>query len=244
MPDAYSNAAILVVDDDPGIGELLAGYLGQAGYRTRAVADGEGMWRALSEDRFDAVVLDLMLPGVDGIALCRQLRLQSSLPVIMLTARGQAHDRIVGLESGADDYMAKPFDPRELLARLRSVLRRSLGAAPSAVDIASQARLGFADWKVDVAAHELQAPDGRVISLGNSDFRMLLVLLQHAGQVLDRDFLAGQVYGRDRMPSDRTIDMCVSRLRQYLEDDARHPTLIRTVRNQGYQFTARVRSDG
>ncbi|WMJ71107.1 response regulator transcription factor [Stenotrophomonas sp. 24(2023)] len=231
-------ARLLVVDDDPEIGALLAQYLGQHGLQTDVVGDGAAMWAALQRSRFDAVVLDLMLPGDDGLALCQQLRAQSSLPVIMLTARGRPMDRILGLETGADDYMAKPFDPRELLARLRAVLRRTgvqLEPPP--------ARLHFAGWTLDTRRRALQAADGRRHLLGDTDFAVLLLLLRQPDQVLERDFLVEQVYGRDRQPNDRGIDMCISRLRQVLEDDSRAPALIRTVRHRGYSLAGPVHAD-
>ncbi|KAF1013264.1 MAG: Transcriptional regulatory protein OmpR [Stenotrophomonas maltophilia] len=221
-------ASILIVDDDPEIGTLLAQYLGQSGLHTDVAGDGTAMWAALARRRFDAVVLDLMLPGEDGLALCQQLRAQGNLPVIMLTARGRPLDHIVGLETGADDYMAKPFDPRELLARLRAVLRRSgLQAEPPLP------RLHFAGWTLFTRTRAPQADDGRTHTLGDTDFAVLLLLLRQPDQVLERDFLVEQVYGRDRQPNDRDIDMCISRLRQVLEQDSRAPALIMTVRHRG-----------
>lgn len=235
---ANSPAHILIVDDDADIRDLLGEYLGEAGLRTSAAADGPGMWQALQAGGVDLVVLDLMLPGPDGLTLCRELRSRSQLPVIMLTARGQPVDRIVGLEMGADDYMAKPFEPRELLARIRSILRRATPA--STADDTPPRHYRFAGWELDTATRQMRAPDGRVVSLGGADYRMLHVLLQHANRTLGRDLLIDHVYGRDRMPVDRAIDVCISRLRQYLGDDARNPRLIRTIRNEGYLLSADV----
>ncbi|HDS0949054.1 TPA: response regulator [Stenotrophomonas maltophilia] len=237
----HPTARILIVDDDPDIGALLAEYLGQHGLQTVVAGDGAGMRGALAAHAFDAVVLDLMLPGEDGLALCQQLREQTALPVIMLTARGRPADRILGLEVGADDYMAKPFDPRELLLRLRAVLRRQAPVQPPAPDVA---RLRFSGWTLDPRTHLLQADDGRRHLLGETDFTALQLFLRHPDEVLERDFLVEQVYGRDRLPSDRSIDMCISRLRQMLEQDSRAPLLIRTVRNRGYCLAGPVQADG
>jgi len=238
-PTPTEGASILIVDDDPEIGALLAEYLGQAGLRADVAADGSAMWQALAARHFDAVVLDLMLPGDDGLTLCRQLRDRSNLPVIMLTARGRATDRIVGLETGADDYVAKPFDPRELLARLRAVLRRTgINADPL------PSRLRFAGFTLDTRTRQLTDARGTPLPLGGSDYSLLLLLARHPDQVLDRDHLAEQVYGRDRLPGDRAIDVCVSRLRQVLETDSRTPQLIRTVRHRGYTLAGPVQRDG
>ncbi|HYQ22881.1 response regulator transcription factor [Stenotrophomonas sp.] len=237
-------ARILIVDDDPDLGALLGQYLGQHGLHTVVAGDGEGMRAALAADTFNAVVLDLMLPGEDGLALCQQLRAQTTLPVIMLTARGRPADRILGLEVGADDYMAKPFDPRELLLRLRAVLRRQAPAQAAPAATVDVARLRFSGWTLDARTHLLQADDGRRHLLGETDFSALQLFLRHPDEVLERDFLVEQVYGRDRLPSDRSIDMCISRLRQMLEHDSRAPLLIRTVRNRGYCLAGPVQSDG
>ncbi|AWH15845.1 DNA-binding response regulator [Stenotrophomonas sp. ZAC14D2_NAIMI4_7] len=235
--NAAATARILIVDDDPEIGALLAEYLGRHGLHTDTAAEGMAMWAALDRQRFDAVVLDLMLPGEDGLALCQQLRARTALPVIMLTARGRAADRILGLEHGADDYVAKPFDPRELLLRLQAVLRRAQPAALAT-------RLRFAGWTLDTRTHQLQADDGRRHLLGETDFIALQLFLRHPDEVLERDYLVEQVYGRDRLPSDRSIDMCISRLRQMLEHDSRAPLLIRTVRHRGYCLAGPVLADG
>jgi two-component system, OmpR family, response regulator len=226
---------LLIVDDDAGIRDLLQGYLHAQGYGATAVADGEGMWKALREGTFDLVVLDLMLPGDDGITLCRALRESSALPIIMLTAHWQPAERVAGLDAGADDYVMKPFDPVELLARVRAVLRRTGPAQPR-----EPRALHFNGWRLDTRAREITSPAGRVVSLGGSDYRALRVLLASPHAPVGRDQLVDQVYGRDRAPNDRAIDVCVSRLRQYLEDDARNPSLIRTLRNQGYVLTADV----
>ncbi|MFK3772148.1 response regulator [Pseudomonas sp. NPDC089406] len=227
---------ILIVDDDPEIRQLLSTYLEEAGLRTSVAAHGRDMRRCLEERLVDLVVLDLMLPGEDGLTLCRELRVRSNIPVIMLTARGTLVDRIVGLEMGADDYLAKPFDPRELLARIKVVLRRTQ-SFPERARVDDATRLAFAGWCLDTASRQLRSPAGLVISLGNSDYRLLRLLLQHPNRALSRDFLLNHVFDREREPFDRSIDVCVSRLRQHLGDDPRNPALIRTVRNEGYMLT-------
>jgi two-component system, OmpR family, response regulator len=229
---------LLIVDDDAGIRDLLQGYLHAQGYGATAVGDGKAMWQALREGTFDLVVLDLMLPGDNGITLCRKLRESHDLPVIMLTAHWQASERVAGLDAGADDYVMKPFDPVELLARIRAVLRR---ATPSTK--AEPRMLRFNGWRLDTRVREMTSPGGRVVSLGGSDYRALRELLATPHRPVSRDHLVDQVYGRDRAPNDRAIDVCISRLRQYLDDDARKPSLIRTLRNQGYVLTADVHAD-
>ncbi|MEE1922957.1 response regulator [Pseudomonas sp. 148P] len=227
---------ILIVDDDPEIRQLLSTYLEEAGLRTSVAADGREMRRRLDEQLIDLVVLDLMLPGEDGLTLCRDLRVHSNIPVIMLTARGTLVDRIVGLEMGADDYLGKPFDPRELLARIKVVLRRT-HSFPERARMDEARHLHFAGWQLETTTRQLRSPAGLVISLGNSDYRVLRLLLQHPNRPLSRDFLLGQVFERERMPYDRSIDVCISRLRQHLDDAPKAAALIRTVRNEGYMLT-------
>lgn len=227
---------ILIVDDDPEIRQLLSTYLDEAGLRTSVAADGREMRRRLDEQLVDLVVLDLMLPGEDGLSLCRDLRVHSNIPVIMLTARGTLVDRIVGLEMGADDYLGKPFDPRELLARIKVVLRRA-HSFPERARMDEARHLRFAGWQLETTTRQLRSPAGLVISLGNSDYRVLRLLLQHPNRPLSRDFLLSQVFERERMPYDRSIDVCISRLRQHLDDAPKAAALIRTVRNEGYMLT-------
>ena len=234
-----SAARVLVVDDDREIRTLLAEYLEGNGYATQAVVDGAAMRQALDRDRFDLVVLDLSLPGEDGLALCRWLRTQSTVPVIMLTARGSTTDRIVGLEVGADDYLAKPFEPRELLARIRSVLRRASGTK----ERSEAKRLLVGEWTVDVGARTLLSSDGVVVALSGAEFRLLKVFLDHPQQVLTRDQLLDFTHGREIDAFDRSIDLQVSRLRQRLKDDARAPQLIKTVRSEGYVLATAVRAE-
>jgi len=233
---------ILVVDDDREIRTLLSEYLDNNGLRTVVAADGSGMWKALDEARIDLIVLDLMLPGDDGLQLCRTLRTRSSVPVIMLTARGQPIDRIIGLEMGADDYLAKPFEPRELLARIRSVLRRT-DALPPHLEPAPALRMGFAGWTLDLNARHLLNPDGVVVVLSGAEFRLLKIFLEHPNRVLNRDQLLNLTQGRDADPFERSIDLQVSRLRQKLGEDARSPQLIKTVRNEGYVLAAAVTAE-
>jgi two-component system OmpR family response regulator len=230
---------VLVVDDDAEIRTLLGEYLRKAGYRVTAVADGKAMWSALQGAHPDVVVLDLMLPGDDGLALCRDLRARSQVPIIMLTARGEETDRIVGLEMGADDYLAKPFNPRELLARIKSVLRRAR-SLPENLRPEPARRLGFAGWELDMATRNLTAPDGVVVALSGAEHKLLSIFLAHPQRVLTRDQLMDLMRGREAYPLDRSIDVQVSRLRRRLRDDAKEPTLVKTVRGEGYVLAAQV----
>ena len=227
----------LVVDDDGEIRNLLAEYLARQGFRVSLARDGREMRQVLENGRPDIVVLDVMLPGEDGLALCRDLRAKSSIPVIMLTARGEELDRIIGIEMGADDYLAKPFSPRELLARMKSVLRRARALPQTR---AEGHRVRFAGWTVDLAARHLVAPDGVVVPLSGTEFRLLSVFIEHPNRVLDRNQLMDLTLGREATPLDRSIDVQVSRLRQRLRDDAREPRIIKTVRNGGYVLAATV----
>jgi len=230
---------ILVVDDDPEIRHLLRQYLEKNGYQVTAVAEGGGMWMTLERSRVDLIVLDLMLPGVDGLELCRDLRARSKVPVIMLTARGDEMDRVLGLEMGADDYLAKPFSARELLARIKTVLRRvrDLPVDPLAD---SPERLAFNGWTLDTRTQHLTSPDGLVVPLSQAEFRLLQTLLIHPNRALTRDQLLDLTQGRDARPFDRSIDVLIGRLRRHLGDDAREPELIKTVRGRGYMLAARV----
>lgn len=231
---------LLVVDDDREIRNLLTEYLTQAGFRVTAVGDGKAMRRAMEANRIDLVVLDLMLPGEDGLSLCRDLRTRSnSLPVLMLTARGDEVDRIVGLEMGADDYLAKPFNPRELLARIKTILRRAQALPPN-LGLAEAKAFRFAGWTLDVATRNARAPDGLIVPLSGAEYRLLRVFLDHPQRVLPRDQLLELANKREAILFDRSIDVLVGRLRKRLGDDSKEPTLIKTVRGEGYVLAASV----
>jgi two-component system OmpR family response regulator len=229
----------VIVDDDAEIRGLLRDYLGRNGYRVTVAADGKGLWAALKRASPDLIVLDLMLPGDDGLTLCRDLRAQSEVPIIMLTARGEETDRIIGLELGADDYLAKPFSPRELLARMKSVLRRAK-SLPANLRRDEARAFRFAGWTLDVATRNLTAPDGVVVPLSGTEFKLLRILLAHPGRVLSRDQLVELMSSRDAGPFDRALDVQVSRLRHRLGEDAKVPAIIKTVRGQGYVLAAHV----
>jgi two-component system OmpR family response regulator len=235
-------AQILIVDDDREISTLLAEYLEKNGYRALTAGDGKAMWRVLDEARIDLIVLDLNLPGDDGLTLCRNLRTHSNTPVIMLTARGEPLDRILGLEMGADDYLPKPFEPRELFARIRSVLRRA-HALPPTMHAPEAQQVRFAGWTMDFTARHLINPQGVVVALSGAEFRLLKIFIDHANRVLSRDQLLNLTQGRDADPFDRSIDLQISRLRQKLGDDARSPQIIKTVRNEGYVLATQVEKE-
>jgi two-component system OmpR family response regulator len=227
---------ILVVDDDPELRQLLHEYFGGWGYSVLLASDGTQMWEQLSRHTVDLVILDLMLPGEDGLALCRSLRVKSAMPVLMLTASGDEVNRIIGLEMGADDYIHKPFIPRELLARVKNILRR----AGESGGVASPAReLHFATWILDLNAHHLIDSAGVVVSLSSGEFRLLKVFADNPNRVLSRDQLLEVFSNREAAPFDRTIDVMISRLRRRLGDEGDEP-LIKTVRNEGYMFVANV----
>ena len=219
---------ILVVDDDPRLAALVAEYLGEAGFRVSVVPDGRTGLERLKRERYDAVVLDLMLPGVDGLEVCRRLRATSDVPVLMLTARGQAMDRVVGLEMGADDYLPKPFEPRELLARLRAILRRRESGRVSKV-------LRFGRLEIDRDARTVRV-EGRERSLTGHQFSLIVALAENAGRVLSREALMDLVGGDSLEAFDRSIDVHVSRIRAAIEDDPKRPRRILTVRGAGYVF--------
>ena len=233
---------ILIVDDDPEIRELLTGYLERQGLKATGAADGREMRRVLTHERVDLLVLDLMLPGEDGISLCRELRApgQPALPIVMLSARSEEADRILGLELGADDYLSKPFAARELLARARSVLRRTRMLPPAIAAEMPQARRRFGAWTLDTVARHLVDAQGTLVSLSGAEYRLLRVLLQHPQRILSRDQLLQLTQGRDADVFDRSIDLLVSRLRQRLGDGPRDARYIKTVRNEGYVFCMAV----
>lgn len=234
MSQTSAAPVLLVVDDDREIRNLLSDHLEQHGFRTVKAADGRAMKAALEAGPVDLVVLDLNLPDEDGLSLCRGIRAASKTPVIILTARGDPIDRIVGLEMGADDYMAKPFEPRELVARIRTVLRRTGGDATT-----NEGRhADFSGWSLDIAARALTAPDGRLAPLSGADFDLLHALVRNGGKPLSRERIRALSTVADA--DDRAIDLRVSRLRQKLGDDAKAPALIRTVRSLGYMLVGPV----
>jgi two-component system OmpR family response regulator len=230
---------ILIVDDDAEIRSLLSEYLHKHGYRVATAANGRELHSAVNTVPPDLVVLDLMLPGEDGLELCRDLRTGSNMPIIMLTARGDETDRIVGLEMGADDYLPKPFSPRELLARIKSVLRRAR-SLPENLRQEEVSSFRFAGWTLDVVTRNLTSPEGVSIALSGTEFRLLRIFLDHPNRVLTRDQLIDLMLSRDASPFDRAIDVQVSRLRHRLGEDAKEPAIIKTVRGQGYVFAAAV----
>ncbi len=228
----------LVVDDDPEVRESLATYLAGFGFVATALADGPALRRQLASSEADVVVLDLMLPGEDGLALLRWLQADHpTLPVLMLTARGDPASRIVGLELGADDYLAKPFEPRELVARLQAVLRR---AAKGRAAAGAGRTVRFGPWRLDRVLRELHSADDVALPLSTAEFRLLSVFVERPGRVLSRERLLELTRAGGLDVNDRSIDLAVSRLRVKLGDDAREPRLIRTVRGEGYLFDAEV----
>ncbi|MFQ2194705.1 response regulator [Aeromonas jandaei] len=230
---------ILVVDDHSEIRDLLKRFLEQHGLRVSCARDGKEMKRLLEEREFDLLVLDLMMPGEDGLTLCRELRAKSSLPIIMLTAMGEETDRIIGLEMGADDYLAKPFNPRELLARIKAVMRRTQADnQPTAETLTRD--LCFDRWLLDINRRELVDEDGVGLSLSTAEFDLLKVFLERPQRVLSRDQLLDLARGREAVAFDRAIDTLVSRLRRKLERDPKNPELIKTIWGGGYMFSADV----
>ena len=230
---------ILVVDDDPEIRALLKSYLEKNGYQVSTAVEGNGMWSVLGQTRIDLIVLDLMLPGSDGMELCRTLRARSKIPIIMLTARGDEMDRILGLEMGADDYLAKPFSARELLVRIKVVLRRARDIPFDPLTDAPE-KLAFSGWTLDTRTQHLTSPDDLVVPLSSAEYRLLHVLLTHPNRALTRDQLLDLTQGRDGGPFDRSIDVLIGRLRKRLGDNAKRPELIKTVRGRGYLLASRV----
>ena len=222
------NVRVLLVEDDARLARMVADYLGEAGIRSAIAGTGREAQRLLKRDAFDAVILDLMLPDTDGLDLCKQIRAESTIPLLMLTARGDPLDRVVGLELGADDYLPKPFEPRELLARLRAILRRSRDTAPADV-------LRFGRLEIDRAARQVRIDD-REKPLTGFQYTLLLALAERAGRVLSRDALMDLTRGSALEEFDRSIDVHISRIRAAIEDDPKKPRRILTVRGAGYVF--------
>jgi two-component system OmpR family response regulator len=233
---------ILIVDDDREIRELVSGYLKKNGLRATAVPDGRQMRAFLDTDSVDLIILDVMMPGDDGLVLCRQLRAgkHKAPPILMLTARNDETDRIIGLELGADDYLVKPFAARELLARINAVLRRTRMLPPNLQVTETGRLLKFGAWRLDTVARHLLDEDGTAIALSGAEYRLLCVFVDHPQRVLNRDQLLNLTQGREAEIFDRSIDLVVSRLRQRLRDDAREPAYIKTVRSEGYVLSMPV----
>lgn len=230
---------LLVIDDHREIRDLVSRFMSKHGFRVTTARDGKEMRKIMEASAIDLVVLDLMLPGDDGLVLCRELRAKSNIPIVMLTAMGEETDRIVGLEMGADDYVPKPFNPRELLARVKAVLRRAQslpehGRPPDAKIIR------FEDWTFDTAKRELKSADGVAVPLSSGEYNLLMTFVEHAQRVLSRDQLLDLTHGRASVPFDRSIDTQVSRLRRKIEKDPKDSKIIKTVWGGGYVFTPSV----
>lgn len=231
---------ILIVDDSRDIRDLVARFMTGHGYRVSTAGDGRAMRKVLEGNGIDLVVLDVMLPGEDGLSLCRWLRGQSAVPIVMLTAMGEEADRIVGLEMGADDYMPKPFSARELLARIKAVLRRAQGQPKTEEGTGRAAVYRFADWSFDAARRELVDRDGMVVPLSSGEYELLLAFVERPQRVLNRDQLLDLARGRAAAAFDRAIDTQVSRLRRKIEEDQKDPKIIKTIWGEGYVFSTPV----
>ncbi|MGE3303487.1 MAG: response regulator [Hyphomonadaceae bacterium] len=240
MSAAATQQSILIVDDDPELRRLIGEFLTRHGYEVALASDGAEMDAVLARSGVDLIVLDLMLPGEDGLAICRRLAAEGKIPVVMLSAAGEETDRIVGLEVGADDYLPKPCSPRELLARIRAVLRRA-DARGEPEERSERENFEFAGWRLDMLRRELRSPDGVLVNLSSGEFALLRAFIERPQRVLTRDQLLDFARGRDAFAYDRAIDVQVSRLRRKLEAATGGGDLIKTVRNEGYVFAAPVR---
>ncbi|MDB5433429.1 MAG: DNA-binding response regulator [Caulobacter sp.] len=238
QPTPSASPRILMVDDDPGIRDVVSDFLGRHGYLVETAADGREMEQILAAMPVDLVVLDVMLPGEDGLMLCRKLAATEGPAIIMLSAMGEETDRIVGLELGADDYLAKPCSPRELLARVRAVLRRR--QEPRSHGERLDAGCEFAGWRLDLVRRELRSPQGVVVNLSSGEFSLLRAFVERPQRVLSRDQLLDLARGPDSDAFDRAIDVQISRLRRKLDDGGGGQELIRTIRSEGYMFTPKV----
>lgn len=229
---------LLIVDDDKEIRELLADLLTKYNFRVICAGDGSSMFQLLHENKVDLIILDVMLPGDDGFVLCRKIRTESLVPIIMLTAIGEETDRIVGLEVGADDYVPKPFNPRELVARIKAVLRRTSDESSISIKQETEHNTAcFLGWTLDFATRRLLSPDEVEIILSAGEYSLLVAFIKHPRRVLSRDQLLEFTRNRNAVPYDRSIDIQVSRLRQKIEIDSKNPEIIKTVRGGGYMFT-------
>lgn len=231
---------ILVVDDDPRIRDMLGRYFEGEGFVVSQADGGEAMRRRAADASFDLILLDLNLPGEDGLSLAREIRSASSVPIIMVTGKGEMVDRVVGLEIGADDYITKPFHLREVLARVRTVLRRASQQIQEASHEEPGERLGFAGWQLNLVKRKLLSPDGMSVALTTGEFDLLSAFVRSPNRPLNRDQLMDLARGRDWSPYDRSIDTQVGRLRKKIEQDPSNPELIKTVRGLGYVFTPKV----
>jgi DNA-binding response OmpR family regulator len=231
---------ILIVDDDATLRRRLVRYLNHEGYKATGAHDGQAMRRALEQEPAALVILDLVMPGEDGLSLTRYLRGQSDIGILILTGKGDTVDRVVGLEMGADDYIAKPFDPRELLARVRSILRRQGRATQAPAPDSETSLVTFDGWKLDMARRELTSDSGENVHLTSTEFDLLAAFIRHPNRALSRDQLMDAAAGRDWSPFDRSIDLHISHLRRKIEKDPRNPRLIKTLRGAGYIFSADV----
>ncbi len=231
---------VLALDDDPSIRDLLATYLAQNEMRVTAVADGNGLDETLSSEAIDLVVLDLRLPGEDGMQIMHRIRARSSIPILVLTGVAEEADRVMGLELGADDYLTKPFSPRELLARIRALLRRAKAQATVAERVAEVRAWRFGDWELNVGLRKLRGPSGRLVDLTNGEFSLLAALLSAPQRILSRDQLLELSRLHNAEVYDRTIDVQILRLRRKIEEDPSRPRYIRTERGAGYVFDAEV----
>ena len=231
---------VLIVDDDRELRALVGKYVGEHGFRVTQAANGREMMNALEVGRFDLVVLDLMMPGDSGLVLCQKLREMNGPPVIMLTAMGSEVDRVIGLEIGADDYVVKPFSPRELVARIKAVLRRGAKAPPDTDD--PPLAYEFEGWRLEPAGRILRSPKGAVVDVTGGEFDLLMAFVERPQRVLTRDQLLDLAKGRTSSAFDRSIDVQISRLRRKIEADPREPAIIKTVRSGGYLFTSQVQA--
>lgn len=233
------EANILIVDDDVRVSRVLARDLTSAGYRVKTAANGEEMHRCMQDFKPNLVILDLQMPGEHGLELARKLRLDSEIGIIIVTGTGDKVDEIVGLEGGADDYLTKPVEERELLARVRSVLRRVMSSSASS-DTSDKSVAKFSDWILDFTAHELKSTAGEEVVLTSYEFQLLATLVKNPNRVLSRDQIMDNITGRDWVSNDRSVDVLMGKLRKKIEEDPHNPSMIKTIRGVGYKFTARV----
>jgi two-component system OmpR family response regulator len=231
---------VTIVEDDPDVRAILARSLGADGYKVTELESGVGIESVIMSNLVDLIILDIGLPDIDGLTIAQQIRRHSDVAIIFVSGRGDLADRVVGLEIGANDYITKPFEPREILARVRCVLRRPRNQAAAMSEPGARVRYGFCDLVLDVTAHSLHDAEGRPISLTSGEFKLLETMVTRANRVLSRDQLMDACYGNNSPAFDRSIDVSVGRLRKKLQDDSRNPDVIRTVRNGGYIFSARV----